>query len=198
MKRLILLICMAMITLTACSTGNATERTSTNIVENKVFATADGKVELERKSILSDKVEILIPKGFTEMSEEMAKIKYPSERRPPLIFTNEDASINVIFNNTTSASSNISIAEYKKELKSGMTNLYPSAKWYSDSVEKINGETVGILELLSPGLDPQIYTLMFFMHLEGELLICSVNTTEKQMADWQPIAKEIMSSITLK
>ncbi len=47
------------------------------------------QIELETKSILNDRVEIKVPSEFDFMSEDMMKLKYPSERRPTVVYTNE-------------------------------------------------------------------------------------------------------------
>jgi hypothetical protein len=51
-------------------------------------------------TILSNKIEVLIPESFDIMSEEMLKHKYPLETRPTLVYTNEDGTVNVAFNLT--------------------------------------------------------------------------------------------------
>jgi hypothetical protein len=132
------------------------------------------------------------------MSEEDAKYKYPSERRPNLIYTNEDGSINVAFNHTASKGNDREVSKYKDSLKATLKRLYSSATWYGDDVLKINGKKVGFLELLTPAVDTKIYNLVFFTELEDRLLLVSFNCTEGQMKDWKPVAKEIMNSIKTK
>jgi hypothetical protein len=172
-------------------------QTQTTSIQEVVEPTSK-KVELEKRSIISDKVEILLPKDFTVMSEEMAKLKYPKERRPTLIFTDDEASVNVAFNYTVSKITDKEIGEFKALTKKNMENIYPSATWIKDDVVPINNKNVGILELTTPAIDTNIYNLMFFMELDGRILLASVNCTEEQMPEWQPIAHEIMESIKIK
>lgn len=179
-------------TIVGCSRPNSTQALKTE------FDLKDGKINLQEISVLSDKVEILIPKGFSIMSGEMAKIKYPSERRPTLIYTNESATINIAFNHTESKASNGEIQSYKDSLEKTFKNLNPSAKWYSSDVLKINSRNVGCLEFLTPALDTRIYNLIFFTELDGRLLLISFNCTEAQMNDWKPIAINIMNSLNVK
>ncbi len=41
-----------------------------------------------------DKLSLLMPQVFKEMSAEIAKLKYPSGRRPDYIFTNVNGTVN--------------------------------------------------------------------------------------------------------
>jgi len=150
--------------------------------------------KLDKVKILSDKVELLIPKSFVIMSESMAKIKYPSERRPKLIYTNKRASVNIAFNHTENVSMNSNLPKVVDELKTTFENLYPSAQWYRSGIENINGKDVAVLELLTPAIDTEIYNLIWLSNLDGKLLIISFNCTKEKMDDWKPIAEQIMYS----
>ncbi len=209
MKKKIIIISISIFLLTACSTGTNAEKpsasnttglneTTSNEMINSVFVTEKGKIELEKRALLSDRLEILIPKEFVEMPEEMAKLKYPSEYRPPLIFTGaEEESTNILINHTNNIFSDEQIAEDFEYLKESLMKIYPSATLYSEGVEKIKGKNVGKIEILTPAIDTNIYNLICFLELDGQLLMCSFNTTEDQMKDWKPIGNEIMKSITI-
>ena len=72
-------------------------------IPKKIFFTINKEeVEFEERNLLEDKIKILLPKEFQEMPKEIAALKYPSERRPTLILTNESTSINISFNHTES------------------------------------------------------------------------------------------------
>lgn len=150
--------------------------------------------KLEAKKVLNDKVEILIPKGFTVMSEEMAKVKYPSENRPSLIYTDEKGSINIAFSHTETPVQDSLLKDLKDPMKQAFTNAYKDATWYRDEVIQINGKNVGVFEMLTPGADTKIYNLIFFTELDGKVLMTTFNCTEAQMEEWKPLAQEILMS----
>jgi hypothetical protein len=155
-------------------------------------------IELEKRKILNDKVEILLPKEFEIMSEDMMKIKYPSERRPTLVYTNKTGGINVAFNHTASKASQPQIEAYKDNLVSTFKNVYPSAEWKGSGVKEINGRKVGYMELVTPAIDTKIYNLIFFTDLDGRLLLCTFNCVDKEQKNWTESAKQIMNSLTIK
>ncbi len=155
-------------------------------------------IEFETKSLLNDKIELKIPKDFEIMSEELMKLKYPFERRPTLVYSNESGGINVALNLTQNNASQELIPAYKENFVQTFKNLYPSADWKDSGIKVINGKKVGYLELVTPAIDTEIYNLMFFTDLDGKLLLCTFNCTKKSITEWTLRAKEIMNSLKIK
>ena len=157
-----------------------------------------GKIELELKSLLSDKVELKIPKKFNIMPEELMKLKYPSERRPTLVYSNESGGINVALNLTQSKASQDLIEPYVENFVNTFKKMYPSAEWKGSGVKEINGQKVGYLKLITPAIDTKIYNVMFFTDMEGKLLLSTFNCTENSITEWEQTADEIMNSLKIK
>lgn len=155
-------------------------------------------IELEAKALLDNKIELKIPKDFGIMDEEMLKLKYPSERRPTLVYTNESGTINVALNHIQSRADQTVIAAYKETFVKTFKASYPTAVWLGNGINEINGKKVGYLELITPAVDTEIYNLMFFTDLNGKLLLCTFNCTKKNIEEWTPAAKEIMNSLKIK
>ncbi|WP_221568768.1 hypothetical protein [Alkalihalobacillus sp. TS-13] len=165
--------------------------------DSVTFQVEGEEINLKRSTILSDQVEILLPESFDVMDEEQAKLKYPGERRPTLIYTNENATVNIAFNHTENKASNKQMEEVLKGMVETFENMYPSAEWLNKEVYEIHGKNVASMELITPAMDTEIYNFMFMMELDGKLLLATVNSTKEQMEDWQPIAKEMMKSINM-
>ena len=155
-------------------------------------------IELEKKSLLNDQVELKVPKDFGIMSEELMKLKYPSERRPTLVYSNASGSINLALNHTQSEATQQLIPEFKDYFVQVFTNLYPSAERKGSGLKTINGKEVGYVEFISPAIDTEIYNLIFFTDLDGRLLLCTFNCTINNLEEWEPIGKEIFNSLKIK
>lgn len=167
--------------------------------ENSIQLVVDGEnIQFDTISILSDKISLLIPTTFSIMSEDMAKIKYPDERRPSIIYTNDSASVNIAFNYTQNRANNENLQAIMDSLKESFENLYPSAQWYTSEVKTINDKDIGVLELITPAIDTEIYNLMWFTDIDGKLLIATFNCTKEQMDEWKPVGEAILSSFELK
>ena len=163
-----------------------------------LFSFSIGDIDLEKRSILEDKVEILVPKEFRLMTAEEIKIKYPPTRPPKLVFTDTSLTTNLAFNLTDSRASREVIEQYKDALKQALSNAYSDAEWIDEGIKEINGKKAGYFKMISTAIDTKIYNHMFFTDVDGKLLICSFNCTIKNMERWKPVAEEIMNSLVVK
>ena len=155
-------------------------------------------IDLEVKSLLDGQLELKVPKAFEIMSEEIMKVKYPSNQRPTLVFTNESGGINVALNLTTNPASQELMEPYVENFVKTFKTTYPTAEWKDSGIKEINGKKVGYLKLITPAVDTKIYNLIFFTDLNDKLLLCTFNCTEESIEEWKDTGDEIMNSLKLK
>lgn len=153
------------------------------------------EVELIKKRVLSERVEILIPKGFEVMSEQQMEFNYAkAQSRPSVIFTNsKEASL--AFNYTDNAADQDMIEMYAATFYKTYTKQFKDAKWFENGVKEINGRKVGYMELMKPELGHEVYTLIFFTDVEDKLLMCTFTCADRQKPEWEAVAKQIMASV---
>lgn len=163
-----------------------------------LLSLTSSNIKLKLRSLLDDRIELKIPKDFDIMSEELTKVKYPSENRPTLIYSNENGSINVALNLTENSASQSFIETYVESLVGTFENLYPTAEWKDSGTTEINGRKVGYLKLITPSVDTKIYNVIFFTDLDGKFLVTSFNCTEDFIPEWEGTSDEIMNSLNIK
>ncbi len=144
--------------------------------------------------LLNGKLTLPIPKSFTSMSEEMLRIKYPSERRPTLVWTNESGSVNVAVNHTLNAVRPDQLPQLLETMESSLKNLHPSATWYRSEVASIEGKEFIVIDLRTPAVDTQIRNVMVGTSLEGRLLLVTFNVVERLENTWLPVGNKIIMS----
>jgi hypothetical protein len=169
-----------LLTLVACSSLHAAEQT------------------LEAKSVLDGKVSLLIPQNFKPMSEEMLTTKYPSERRPTLVYTNEPGSVNLALNHTRNRMPASQLAAFHKSMEGNLKRLYPSAEWFRSEVRKIHGREFFIMELRTPAIDTEVRNIMLGTSLDDRLLLISFNVTKELEREWLATASRIIESVEVK
>ena len=156
------------------------------------------EIELVKKNVLSERVEILIPKGFEVMSEQQMDFAYgKSGSRPSVIFTNNNL-VSMAFNYTDNDADQDMVDIYAATYSKTQRKQYKEATWFGDGVKVINNRKVGYLEFMKPEMGHEVYTLMFFTDVEGKLMICTFNCADRQKPEWEPIAKQIMLSVKAK
>ena len=59
---------------------------------------AAGKIlSFREREIIKDMFWMWLPDGFGPLSKELARLKYPNERRPDIIYTNTETTVNITF-----------------------------------------------------------------------------------------------------
>lgn len=160
--------------------------------------TAWEAADLEKRTVLDGKVELLLPKDWKPMKEELIKKKYPGARPPKLVYSDVSGAVSIAFNQTDSKANAATLDKYKEVLKEGLKSAYPDATWEEESIRELNGKKVGIFKVTTDTPDDRIYNYMLFTDLNGTLLICSFNCTQGRLKTWKPIAEQIMGSLTFK
>lgn len=152
--------------------------------------------QFEKRKILSEKVEVLLPSDFKQMDANTITLKYPNEGgRPNEVYTNSNSSVNLAFTHSTKKATASDIERHANELikilkQRGLTII-------SQSQEKINGKDFLVVEFHSKAVNGTLYNMMFFTSLEGKLLIGSFNCTSAMEGQWKIKSDEIIQSIKL-
>jgi hypothetical protein len=132
----------------------------TIIVIISVFFTLSSQQELVYRKILDEKLNILIPKDFGLMSEEMLNAKYPIEgKRPSEVYTNTTGSINIAFNLSQNQVTQDNLPDVEKALKNQFTST-PNITFNYSEIRTINGQKYVILDFYSQAVDTKIYNLI--------------------------------------
>ena len=160
--------------------------------------TAIGDIVLKPKAVIDGKLSLLIPEAFSEMDEESLKLKYPSERRPTLVYTNGSGAINVAVNHTKNRMAPSDVGALHKQMDGMFRNLYPSATWFKSGVIDINGREWFALNLRTPAIDTEIRNIMVGTSVEGRLLMVSFNVTKELEHQWLEPAEAIIQSLRVR
>jgi hypothetical protein len=152
------------------------------------------EIELIKKRVLSERVEILIPKGFEVMSEQQMDFNYArAQSRPSVIYTNsKEASLAFTYTDNTADQDMIDI--YAVNFYKTYAKQFKEAKWFGNGIKEVSGRKVGYLELMKPELGHEVYQLIFFTDVEGKLLMCTFTCADRQKPEWETVAKQIMGS----
>jgi Golgi nucleoside diphosphatase len=156
------------------------------------------QADLEKRKLLDDKVEILVPKNFKQMGPEMLDFKYKGKNRPTLVFTDDAAAVNLAFNLLPNQASEDLIETYKNSVKASFQASFPNAIWKGDGVRIINGRKVGYLKLITEAIDQPIYNYLFITHCQGKLLVGTFNCTERRLPEWEENAEKIVESLKVQ
>jgi hypothetical protein len=163
--------------------------------ENQLTETTVDGIVLQPRTVVEGKLSLLMPKSFTVMDEEMLQTKYPNERRPTLVYTDESSRINVAINHTANRISMAEIEDVHKYMDSTIRNTHPSATWFASDVIPVNGRQWFRLDVRTPAIDTEIRNVMMGTSVEGRMLLVSFNVTRELEEEWIEVARTIVQSL---
>jgi len=153
---------------------------------------------LETRLLLDGLVEMLVPTAFQPMPEEILKLKYPMERRPTLVLSNDSGSVSLALNHTRDRIPGNDLAEAHRVFDGMFRKLYPSAEWFRSGLESLNGRQFVVIELRTPAIDTEIRNLMTATVADERLLLISFNVTLELEGEWVELADRMIRSIVVK
>ncbi len=154
-------------------------------------------IQLEERRLLDNKIKILMPESFVLMNEEMLKLKYPSERRPTLVYTNTTGAVNVVINHTSNRITLEQLPELKVRMETTFKNLYPSATWFRNELIEREGRKCFLFDFRTPAIDTEVRNIMLGTSLEDRFLIITFNSTKELEKIWIPIGTQIIESVKI-
>jgi hypothetical protein len=198
MRLLLLLLCVW-----GCSgkpTGAPQAEPSTSTAQPQpgpLAATTVSGIPLEPMTFLDGKATLLIPKDFGPMREEMIKIKYPRERPPTVVYTNERGSVNVALNHTASKATAAQLPSLHKSMEDTFKKTFPTAEWVSSEMVTINGRRWFLLDLWTPTIDTTVRNMIVGTSLNGRLLLVTFNVTKELEETWSDAGKAVIESLRI-
>jgi hypothetical protein len=158
--------------------------------------TVDGvTIKFAEQTILEGRLQVDLPDNFTIMSAETARLKYPLESRPGLIFTDPNGTVNITFSHSPAALADVEVENFTNKMIRTIEKMQPDVRWQENGLKEVNGKKVGFCDFVVPAMDDDIYNLMFFMELNERVLIGAINCPVALMHNWKPIALGIVNSL---
>ncbi|SQI44422.1 Uncharacterised protein [Leminorella richardii] len=152
---------------------------------------ASAQVDMVRQQLPEQGISIDIPKGFTPMDEMMKKMKYPSENRPNVIFTDEKGKVNVAINAGMAPLRAEQLDVYKDFMLKAMSNYQPTA----EEVTLDGGKKAWLISFVSKAVDTDIHNTMLVTSVKDKAVIAAFNATKDQWDIYKDSVKPSLLSI---
>lgn len=152
-------------------------------------------VDFEVQELFDKKMSIALPKGMVPMAEEMVKIKYPSENRPQLIYTNEKGTVNFTFSHFTLPIQKEETIQAIQQFKNLIKKLHPANLFYEMKEEEIEDTKLSWFDFKGYAIDSQSYNLVYVTPIEKTILHGSFNCPFGDAAEWKKAVLPVILSI---
>lgn len=158
-----------------------------------------GQIKLDQKiSILDQKVELLLPKELSKMTEDMWKIKYGNLKQPILAFSDKDGEVNLIGQMTNQNWEEKNLDEYKNFRIENLKKTRSDLQFLENGIKDISGKKVGFFKFMSQAIDSKVFNYYFFSIVDDKIIIFTFNCPEKLKGSWEKAGDEIVASLKIK
>ncbi|RFZ79591.1 hypothetical protein DS742_07400 [Lacrimispora amygdalina] len=155
----------------------------------------EGLLSFERRKLFDGEMSILLPVPFKIMPEEIAKIKYPSEQRPQLIYSNAGGDVNFTFSLFDEQVNTSQIKEARDRFRGLIKKIQPANLFIEKKEEDLKDTVAAWFDFKNYGLDAQLYNLFYFTNIKGKLLHGIFNCKFEEAEAWKPIAVQVIKSV---
>jgi hypothetical protein len=161
-------------------------------LENDEITINERLYRFERVSLFDGKLRIYLPEDFSEMPEEIARIKYPSSDRPKIIVSDERGAATFTFGIVESPLDKASLSSLVFEMRTMLHSLNPSWIFF----EKEEGEdpkpNAESFSYKSTAADGTVYNLMFFAPADEKTMMGTFSCPYGEHEAWESVLHEIL------
>lgn len=157
----------------------------------------DGKnIIFREREVIKGKLWIWMPDEFGPLSKDLARLKYPNENRPDVIYTNKETTVNVTFSHKREKLKEGEEEEIRNYMKEIVKRVQTSSEMIEEGTVKTEeGCFLAWFDFVTPAIDTDIYNLMFFSSLGGRLLIGSCNCLDADREDWKVFFMQMLGTV---
>ena len=149
--------------------------------------------------MFEDKLSVMMPNEFVIMLPELISTKYISEKKPDVIYTSLDGSVNFSFNLLVTSSGEKDMSYAINMLKTMIKNMNPAYIFFEDkTIESTAGNSISLMQFKSYGIDEAAYNIIYLVIIDKYIIQGAFNCKYNDMDEWKRAALEIIKSIKLE
>lgn len=152
-------------------------------------------VEFKDFKLYEEKLEIYLPKDFTDMPIEMAKVKYPSEKRPQIIKSDPAGAVNFTFNLFDAEIKKNQIDGACRDIIKFLTNMNPAIQVYEQDIIENNDLIISYCAYKSFAIDMPIYNINYVTAIDGKFMNGIFNCPFEYGDQWKKPVMQVLNSI---
>ncbi len=166
-------------------------------LETEAPTTVDG-IHLKPRVLIEGNVSLLIPDGFSPMTEKALRLKYPNKDRPTIVYTNDKNTVDITLTHTSVNLNPTGIEKLHKQMEEKYHNQSFLVKWLKSEIVTINKHKCFLLDVQTLANKTVIRNLIVGTSLKGRLLLVSFNVTRNLEDKWIKAGQEIVQSLRVK
>ena len=173
------------------------ERQKHSTLDTGIYA-GEELVFFEERVLSEDGTKMLLPSDFIEMPEEILKIKYPMEKRPQIIWSNEDSTIDFTFSLLEPEPERDQLQQVRDDFCNTLQMIYPHYVFTDNGM--VDGKTGAWYwaEFLSTTINGMLYNHLHVTCWENKLMLGLFHCPVQLQEDWKKIVPQLLTTISKK
>lgn len=157
---------------------------------------SDDMLAIEIK--IADCLTIRLPEHFSQLTEKEAQMRYASESRPEIIYSDITGGINFAFNLLHNRV--IDLPVYLSKFMASITLLYPQTLVYNEKmlVSVHEEHNIRYAEFRTSSLEGPIYNIMYLLSNGKKTLMGTFNCPFEVYQNWKVTAFSMIQTILLQ
>ena len=160
-----------------------------------------------KKTPVGKNITLGVPEGFTALPDDGIAAKYPAPRKPLAVFSNPSGRVDVSVAQKPSTFTARDYALLLKIYRASIQNTYSKVEFLTEDIRTINKRDFVALEFVSSLNDTRrnsnlapIRRYQFIQYaIQGDqLYVFTFNAPADEQAQWQPTARALMQTISMK
>lgn len=149
--------------------------------------------------LFENKLSVMLPNEFVIMLPELVETKYISEKKPDVIYTSLDGSVNFSFNLLVTAPDKKDMNYAISMLKTMIKNMNPAYIFFEDKkIESVTEDSISLIQFKSYGIDEAAYNILYLLSIDKYIIQGAFNCRYNDMEEWKRAAVEVIRTITLE
>ncbi len=146
---------------------------------------------LVKRFIINDKVELLLPKDFTNKNELPKNLL-----NHDIIMADKTGEIELVYNMASDTITDNDIPAYTDVLINEMKTNKKDYNFLDDGIYLQDGKNIGYIKFVSKEKNI-IFNYLFYLSVDGKLCIFSFTCPDKLRKKWEPVVDEIANSLRI-
>lgn len=153
----------------------------------------DGKIVHFNESKIMKNFSMYLPDNMDVMSDELAKVKYPSEFRPKVIFTTLDLSVNMGFSIFYRTIKDNEMEKMCERIMTAIKREHMDYRFYGQKkMEKVLGYR---FSFRSHAMDNDLFNMMLIAQLAEHTVFSNFNCLYKDYDKWEKVVELMWNTI---
>ena len=163
-------------------------------IQSGIYA-GDELVIFAETELFGGSVKIFLPETFTDMPEEIRRVKYSCKNSPPVIRMNSSGETAFSFQMVEKHLDHSELEAALGQLRKILGKQQPSSVVLGKGIEKGMQESVAWMDYKGCGIDQALYQCLFTVPVRGQMMLGMFHCPFDKAEAWKTVVKEVIKTV---